>query len=324
MIEFAWLAAFAALPLPGLIYLLLPRARLSSGPALWVPFFTELAELEHDHKLSGNRGTRLLALLAWLLLVGAAARPQWIGEPVALPVSGRDLLFAVDISGSMKAQDMTINQQAVDRLTMIKKIAGDFIERRRGDRIGLILFGSRAYLQAPLSLDRETVNQLLREAQIGIAGEKTAIGDALGLAVKRLRERPGQKKVLLLLTDGANTAGSIEPLKAAELAQTENLVIYTIGIGAERLVVDSFFGRRVVNPSAELDEKTLTKIAELTGGRYFRARESRELEEIYALLDQLEPVVGDDLALRPLQELFFWPLGVSLGLSFLILLKKNQ
>lgn len=323
MIEFAWVKIFAALPLPLLVYLLLPRAHNNSGRALKIPFFQELEELRQTSTGKSSRWLRLLAVIAWLLLVCAAARPQWIGDPISMPISGRDLLLAVDISGSMQAKDMEINKQQVDRLTMIKKVAGEFIERRQGDRIGLILFGSRAYLQAPLSLDRKTINQLLQEALIGIAGEKTAIGDALGLAVKRLQQRPGDKKVLILLTDGANTSGTIDPLKAAELAKEAKLSIYTIGIGADRMIVKSFFGNRVVNPSADLDEKTLQKIAELTGGRYFRARESLDLEKIYSLLDKLEPVISEDQNLRPIRELFFWPLSGALVLIFLLLMMRR-
>ncbi len=323
MIEFVWIQLFVALPLPLLVYLLLPRARSTSGMALKIPFFQELEEFRKTSTEKGFAGLRFLAVIAWLLLVCAAARPQWIGEPLNTPISGRDLLLAVDISGSMQAKDMEINDQPVDRLTMIKKVAGDFINRRQGDRVGLILFGSQAYLQAPLSLDRKTVNQLLQESLIGIAGEKTAIGDALGLAVKRLRQRPGERKVLILLTDGANTAGTIEPLKAAELAKEGKLSIYTIGVGADRMVVNSFFGNRLVNPSADLDEKTLQKIAELTGGRYFRAREKKDLEKIYALLDTLEPVLSENHALRPIQEFFYWPLSGALLLTFLLLLIKR-
>lgn len=319
MIEFVWVRLFAALPLPLLIYLLLPRARTTSGMALKIPFFQELEEFRQTATGKGFGWLRFIAIIAWILLVCAAARPQWIGEPLSMPISGRDLLLAVDISGSMQAKDMEINGHPVDRLTMIKMVAGDFIERRQGDRIGLILFGSRAYLQAPLSLDRKTVNQLLQESLIGIAGEKTAIGDALGLAVKRLRQRPGDRKVLILLTDGANTAGTIEPLKAADLAKEGKLSIYTIGVGADRMVVNSFFGNRVVNPSADLDETILQKIADLTGGRYFRARESQDLEKIYALLDKLEPVESENQNLRPIRELFFWPLSGALLLAFLLL-----
>ncbi len=324
MTTFAWPWMFFVLPLPILAYLLLPRARTTSGMALKVPFYRELAGFRQFSSGKSSTWIRLLAILAWILLVGAAARPQWIGEPLSTPISGRDLLLAVDISGSMQIKDMELDNQTVDRLTMIKKIAGNFIKRRQGDRLGLILFGTRAYLQTPLSLDRKTVNQLLQESLIGIAGKKTAIGDALGLAVKRLQKRPGKRKVLILLTDGANTAGAIDPLKAAELATEEKVSIYTIGVGADRMVVNTFFGQRVVNPSADLDEKTLQKIAKLTGGRYFRARDPRELEKIYALLDKLEPVVSEDQNLRPVRDLFYWPLSTALLLTFLLMVTRHH
>ena len=324
MTKFIWPEIFFALPLPLLFYLLLPEARSSAGKALKIPFFKELAEFSDSTSKKSSSWLKIIAVISWILLILAGARPQWIGEPLSTPISGRDLLLAVDISGSMKVKDMKIDGEAVNRLTMIKKVAGDFIERRQGDRIGLILFGTRAYLQAPLSLDRKTINQFLQESMIGIAGEKTAIGDALGLAVKRLHVRPGKRKVLILLTDGANTAGSIEPLKAAELAKTDNITIYTIGIGAERMVVDTFFGRRVMSPSADLDEESLTKIAQLTGGRYFRARESADLEKIYALVDKLEPVESEDYSLRPIHELFPWPLGCALVLAFIMIGIKTR
>ncbi len=323
MTSFAWPWMFFTLPLPLLGYFLLPRARVASGMALKVPFYQELANFRQRGKSRSAGWLRWLALLAWILLVGAAARPQWIGEPLSTPVSGRDLLLAVDISGSMQIKDMELSGRPVDRLTAIKKIAGDFINRRQGDRLGLILFGSQAYLQAPLSLDRQTVNQLLQESLIGMAGKKTAIGDAIGLAVKRLRKRPGKRKVLILLTDGANTSGTINPLKAAELAAGLNISIYTIGVGADRMVVDTFFGQRVVNPSADLDEDMLQKIARSTRGRYFRARDSRELEKIYALLDTLEPVVSEDRNLRPVRELFYWPLSGALLLFFVLMMVKR-
>lgn len=323
MIDCAWPWVFFVLPLPLLVYFMLPRARSATGMALKVPFYRDVAGFQRRRRSKSPIFFRLLAISAWILLVVAAARPQWIGKPLSTPISGRDLLLAVDISGSMQIKDMELAGRPVARLTMIKKIAGNFIDRRRGDRLGLILFGSRAYLQAPLSLDRKTVNQLLQEAMIGIAGKKTAIGDALGLAVKRLQKRPGKRKVLILLTDGANTAGTIDPLKAAELAAEEKVSIYTIGVGADRLVVDTFFGRRVVNPSADLDEGMLQKIAKHTGGRYFRARETKELEKIYSLLDKLEPVVSEDQNLRPVRDLFYWPLSMALLLTFLLMVIRR-
>jgi Ca-activated chloride channel family protein len=212
----------------------------------------------------------------------------------------------------------------VDRLTATKFVAGDFIERRAGDRIGLILFGENAYLQAPMTHDRETVRTLMYESAIGLAGKATAIGDAIGLAVKRLRERGAASKVLILLTDGANTAGAVQPLEAADLAAREGLKIYAIGVGADEMIIRDFFGSRKVNPSADLDEATLRGIAERTGGRYFRARDTEELEEIYALLDELEPVDQDIRRFRPRQSLYYWPLAFSVALTTLLLAWKQS
>jgi Ca-activated chloride channel family protein len=260
-----------------------------------------------------RRRRALLGALTWILLVTAAARPQLIGDPIALPMEGRDLMLAVDISGSMAEQDMVIGDRVVERLTAVKAVAGDFIERRKGDRVGLILFGAQAYLQAPLTFDRETVRTLLFEAAVGLAGRETAIGDAIGLAVKRLREKDAENRILILLTDGANTAGSIDPIKAAELAAREGVRIYTIGVGSE---LRGPFGLRM--GGSGIDEDTLQAIAKATGGRYFRARDVAGLQAIYGMLDELEPVVSDEQTFRPVQELFQWPLAAALLLSALL------
>jgi len=188
--------------------------------------------------------------------------------------------------------------------------------------VGLILFGTQAYLQTPLTFDRKTVITLLNESAIGLAGDNTAIGDAIGLAVKRLKNQPANSRVLILLTDGANTAGEVSPIKAAELAAENQLKIYTIGIGADEMQVRSFFGSRTVNPSRDLDEKTLTAIADTTGGRYFRARNTEELDKIYQLLDELEPVEKDKQYYRPRSELYPWPLGLALALSVAVCLSR--
>jgi len=234
-------------------------------------------------------------------------------------VSGRDLLLAVDISGSMETEDMQLGRQVTDRLTAVKAVAGNFIDHREGDRLGLILFGDQAYLQTPLTFDRETVRTLLNEAAIGLAGKSTAIGDAIGLAVKRLRERPAENRVLILMTDGANTSGSVDPLKAADLAAREGVRIYTIGVGADEMLVRGFFGTQRV-PGTDLDEGTLTAIAQKTGGQYFRARDIEGLQKIYALLDKLEPVSQDEQTFRPVHELYVWPLGAALLLTALLAL----
>lgn len=323
-VEFPW--ALALLPLPLLIYWLVPRAN-SEQAAVRVPFFNELTDLgETRHAPPRARSKRLIPLLIiWLGLVCAVANPVWWGQPITLPSSGRDILLAVDISGSMKIQDMESEARRIPRLDAVKSVVADFINRRTGDRIGLVLFGTHAYVQAPLTFDRPTVSRFVREARIGFAGEQqTAIGDAIGLAVKRLRERPGDRHVLVLLTDGANNGGEVKPIPAAKLAADSDIVIYTVGVGAEELTIPGpfggSFGSRRVNPSRDLDEETLREIAALTGGRYFRARNPKELEQIYQLLDQLEPVEDKQHTYRPQKALFYWPLGASLVISLLLAL----
>ncbi|HHL31798.1 MAG TPA: VWA domain-containing protein [Oceanospirillales bacterium] len=311
MLDFQWPQVFYLSFLPLLVWLL-PAIKQASITTVKVPFFSNFWQSLSSINKKTKWWLKLLALLAWLALITAAAKPVWIGDAIALPVEGRDLMLAVDVSGSMQQKDMKINGHMVDRLTMIQFVAGDFIERRVGDRIGLILFGSQAYLQTPLSFDRKTVHTLLAETMIGIAGKSTAIGDAIGLAVKRVRKTSDNNRILILLTDGQNTAGEIQPLKAAELAVQEGLKIYTIGIGADEVLRQTFFGTSRYNPSLELDEVTLKKIAKMTGGRYFRARNTKDLNNIYAMLDELEPLAKDDQYFRPTEVLFFWPLSLSM------------
>jgi Ca-activated chloride channel family protein len=319
MWSLAWPWMLLALPLPLLARMLLPPVTTSQEAGLKVPSLKGFAILSDRSEVEQLLNWRFwVAVTAWVLLVLAAARPERIGDELDVPVSGRNLMLAVDLSGSMDAKDFELGNRRVDRLTATKAVASDFIGRREGDRIGLILFGERAYLQVPLTLDRETVRILLMEAFIGLAGEKTAIGDAITLAVKRIHDQGNvaDEQVLVLLTDGANTAGEIDPLKAAELAQQIGLRIYTIGIGAEQMVVSSITGgMRRVNPSADLDEETLTKIAELTGGQYFRAKDTAGLQQIYRLLDDMEPVAEPEAGFRPVKSLYFWPLGGAFVLA---------
>ena len=318
MLEFAWPWLALALPLPILMRALLPRARAGATLSLRIPFYATLAGRSLSVGTRRRWWLAALAMVAWAALVGAATRPQWIGEAVSIPVSGRDLMVAVDISGSMETADLVIRGQEATRLQVVKQVAGDFIERRAGDRVGLILFGRRAYLQTPLTFDRQTARALLEESAIGLAGKETAIGDAIGLAVKRLREEPEENRVLILLTDGANTAGAVKPLKAADLAAAEGLKIYTIGVGADEMLVRSLFGTRRINPSADLDEDALTAIAEKTGGRYFRARDTASLMQIYDILDELEPAAEEEDVLRPPAEFYWLPLAAAVALSLLI------
>ncbi|WP_419835151.1 vWA domain-containing protein [Endozoicomonas atrinae] len=325
MLELEWPWILIALPLPLLVYRFIKPASSGNDAALYTPFYGKLSSMmgEQSAEKEMPSGQRIiLPSLIWLLLLFAASKPVWLGDPVEVQDSGRDLMMAVDLSGSMEINDMVLNGRQVDRLRATKVVMNDFIERRRGDRLGLILFGTQAYLQTPLTFDRETVRTLMNESGIGMAGNKTAIGDALGLAVKHLRKRPEDSRVLILLTDGANTAGEISPLQAAQIAKEEGIRIYAIGLGAEEMVERSFFGSRRVNPSADLDEQTLQEMAGLTGGKYFRARNIEELNKIYTLLDQLEPVVQEEELFRPSKNLFFWPLGLALLLSLLLAVQK--
>lgn len=315
-IELAWPWMLAALPLP-LLALLLPAAQDAPAPALRFPFFNALQATLGSNRRQRSRLRVAVAVLVWLLLVVAAARPQMMGETVHLPVTSRSIMLAVDLSGSMQARDMQSGIQAISRLAAVKEVAGDFIKRRAGDRLGLILFGDEAYVQVPLTLDRSTVTTLLDEAQIGLAGRQTAIGDAIGLAIKRLRDEPVENRVLILLTDGASNAGNVDPLKAADLAASDGVRIYTIGVGSDRMMVEGTFGIPQIVAS-DLDEQTLTTIAKKTGGRYFRATDLATLAQIYALLDEIEPKSEVEQSWRPVDELYAWPLAAALLLSIVI------
>ncbi|MEM6639591.1 MAG: VWA domain-containing protein [Pseudomonadota bacterium] len=312
MFSFDWPLVFLLLPLPLVVRALMPPVDVSRQVALRVPGGRGWVRGRTSGRVSGRLLPLLFALLIWVLLVTAAARPQWLGDARSLPVSGRDLLLAVDVSGSMRLRDFRVNNRIVTRLEATKHVASEFIAERKGDRVGLILFGRQAYLQTPLTFDRRTVSILLVEAFIGIAGNETAIGDAIGLAIKRLRDKPADSRVLILLTDGANTAGAIDPSRAASLAAREGVKVYTIGIGADRESGRSVFGLWRQNAASSLDEATLRNIASTTGGRYFRARNTLELNEIYKTLDRLEPAEQDTDGFRPVKTLFYWPLAAAL------------
>jgi len=317
--EFSWWPLLFAIPVPLLVLWLLPAKSEDTQLALYFP---HVKQLQGASSQSNKRsiGKMVVMSLAWLCLVVAAARPTWFGEPISIPSEGRDLMLAVDLSGSMQQQDMQVGNRTVDRLDMVKSVMDDFVERRVGDRIGLILFADTAYLQTPLTFDRATVKQLLNETVIGLVGDSTAIGDAIGLAVKRFSEKERSNRVLILLTDGRNTAGNISVEQALELAVANKVTIYAIGVGAEEQIQNSLFGQRRINPSMDLDERTLIKISRDTGGEYFRARSADELAQIYALLDILEPVEGSEQTLRPRAELFYIPLLASLIIAGLVAL----
>lgn len=331
MLEFVWPWVATLLPLPLFARGLLAPAQREQDAALRIPFFRRWQSLSARKGAdSATRGgpRAILLWLCWLFLLLALSRPMWIGEPVQLPNSGRDLMLAVDISGSMRVEDMVVADTRARRIDAVKAVATDFIRRRSGDRVGLILFGSNAYVQSPLSFDTATVERFLSEAQIGFAGQETAIGDAIGLAVKRLRERPADSRVLIVLTDGQDTASTVDPLEAAALAESLDIRIHTIGIGADSMTVPgilgSRFGSRQVNPSADLDEDSMRAIAGRTGGRYFRARDPQDLVQIYRTIDRLEPVEVNQATYRPRRSLMHIPLLAGLALGVLLLMPRGR
>jgi Ca-activated chloride channel homolog len=304
MPEFAWPWVFILLPLPWFAWRVLRPA--SPGQALRLPH-ASLAWSVGDRVTARNASSWLLAL-GWLCLLVAAARPQTLGPPQPQQHSGRAMMLAVDLSGSMQTPDMQLGGQQLSRFGAVEAIAGDFISRRKGDELGLVLFGTRAFLVTPITYDLSAVRAQLQSAAVGLPGTETAIGDAIAVAVKRLAALPEQARVLILLTDGVNNSGSISPQDAAKAAKASGVRIYTIGIGATRMTVPGLFGDSVINPSADLDADMLTYIAHETGGQFYRATDGNQLADAYRAIDALEPMPQQGPSLRLRHELFRAPL----------------
>ncbi|CAM3031188.1 BatA [Legionella steigerwaltii] len=311
------------LPIPLLLWFLIPRAKVHLPAALKVPFFTAMIHIADQEKRSVSAQSSLIVpAVVWLLLVIALAGPRWIGPPKPIEREGFNIMLALDLSGSMEIPDMLLHGRPVSRLSVVKSAAEQFVRDRSGDKIGLILFGTRAYLQTPLTYDRHTILLRLEDATAGLAGKTTSIGDAVGLAVKRLNDVPKEGRILILLTDGANNSGVLAPLKAAELAKEEGIKIYTIGLGSEaesRALVGDFI---MQNASADLDEETLQKMSDMTGGRYFRATDTETLHSIYKTINELETVSQEQATVRPQKEYYPWFVGVALLLCFSWLIGK--
>ncbi|CAE6958885.1 protein BatA [Vibrio campbellii] len=318
-IEFVWWWALLLLPLPWLIYKFFPEETQQAEIKL-----AYLPDNKHSNKPK-QVVQKFLSIGVWALLVVACARPVWYGDPVEFQPKYRDMMLVVDLSGSMQKEDMNDNGEYIDRLTAVKRVLSDFVEKRQGDRLGVVLFGDHAYLQTPLTADRKTVMQQINQTVIGLVGQRTAIGDGIGLGTKTFVDSDAPQRVMILLSDGSNTAGVLDPLEAAEIAKKYNATIYTVGVGAGEMMVKDFFMTRKVNTASDLDEQTLTKIAEMTGGKYFRARDAKELETIYDTINQLEPVSSDTQTWRPQSEWFPYPLGAALMLSvFLFVLRRKH
>ena len=322
MFEFAWPWLLLLLPLPILAWWLLPpfRARQAS---VQVPFFERLAAATGQTPQRGavvlqRRVVQMIvAALIWILVIAALARPQWVGDPVTRELSARDFILAIDISGSMDQRDFrTANGEMLTRLEGVKRVINEFIARRRGDRVALILFGTRPYVQVPFTQDLQTAQELLEQAQVGMAGQQTAIGDTIGLAIKTFAGSSAKQKLVILLTDGNDTASRVPPEHAADIARQNEVAIYTVGVG---------------DPAASgenrVDLSVLQAVAATTGGHFFRAEDGAQLQAIYADIDRLAPAKLQTLSWRPKLPLFQWPLGAAVILSlslWLVLLLGSE
>jgi len=323
--EFHWPWMALLLLLPLLARLLWPRAPSEQHEAvegtqttLLHPMLGHLQSAFDTRKprqpLSVHLHTGLLYLL-WAALVVALMRPQWLEPHTENRTAGYDLMLAVDTSRSMTALDFTLNDEQVSRMQVVKGVVSQFIKGRAGDRVGLVIFGSQAYVLSPLTFDRDAVDKLLNELVPAIAGPATAMGDAMGLGVKKLRERPEGSRVLILVTDGKNEGGIIPPLKAAELARQEGIKIYTIGVGSDETrvrMLDADMRSYVWAEGLGFDEATLKEIARITGGAYFRATDTEALEKIYQRIGELEKTEAESRTLFIPRPLYPWPLGFAL------------
>ncbi len=298
------------LPIP-LLFLLLPPMKYRSE-ALFYPLFSRVIAVKKEKPSMGVRlGRRhwyqvVLMWLIWICLVTALASPQLVGEPEKQIKTARNMLLNIDLSLSMDSRDwISSDGEQTTRWDAVKEVMGEFIERREGDRMGLVLFASQAYLQAPFTTDLQLVRSLLDESEIGLAGAKTVIGNAIGKGIELFESDSVEERVMILVTDGADSGSELSPLQAARMAAGDSITIYTIGIGS------------ISSGAYELDETTLTDIAEATGGQYFRASDREGLLDIYALLDELEPIEFEDEDYIPKRLLFYYPLMAAFGLAVL-------
>lgn len=327
MNQFAYPYALILLILPFIWRAIMPIVKGLHGDALRVPFIRDIERVSIKSGSLWSMGqtndekkySKLfwLLYLIWVLLTLAIVRPQWVGEPIRLKNNSRDILLIMDISNSMLERDFSIKGRAIDRLSAVKAVASEFIKKRTDDRVGLILFGTRAYLQAPLTYDKKSVNDILWSMDAGMAGDSTAIGDALGLALKTLKDTPNRdNKMIILLTDGESNDGSLPLAQAIKLAKEEKIKTYTIGVGAPNAFMSSFFGVRLQSAQSALDEKSLQELAASTKGTYFKAEDTATLQRIYNAIDKMEPSLNENRFIQETHELYYIPLLMALILSF--------
>ncbi|ANU38653.1 vWA domain-containing protein [Vibrio scophthalmi] len=317
-IEFVWWPVLLALPLPLVIYFLAPRVKNAA------PLFLPYLPIAASQVAPKQWLAKTLAAAIWVAVILSAARPVWYGEPIMNQLEHRDMMLVVDLSGSMGQEDMLYQGDYIDRLTAVKQVLSDFISQREGDRLGLIFFADHAYLQTPLTLDRNALSNQLNMAVLRLIGSNTAIGEGIGLATKNFVDSEAKQRVMILLSDGTNTAGVLDSIEAAKIAKKYGVTIYTVGVGAGEMEVRQLFMTRTVNTAQDLDEASLKQIAQLTGGQYFRARNSDDLANIYDTINQLEPISQATQTWRPQQEWFRYPLALALLLSALLLVIRRN
>ena len=322
----AWL-----LLLPLVVYFMFPAIKKTYGDALKVPF---LADIKQIQSVSGKgisfkpavfSAIKIFLLaLVWGLMVLALCRPQWVGKPIPVKNEGREILLVVDISNSMSEEDFQYKNKMYSRLTAVKNVIDNFIDKRTSDRIGLVLFGTQAYLQAPLTYDKQSVKEILWNADAGMAGNSTSIGDAVGVALKNLAESEGkpENKVIILLTDGENNDGSLSLPQAIALAKEEGVKIYTIGAGSDS---ENFFGGLFSIPvNTGLDEESLQALAAETKGNYFRAKDVNSLFQIYNEIDKLEPMTSEGRYVQEVKELYPYAAAMALILFMMLVLLAKR
>ena len=321
-VSYPWFFLFFFIPF--IMYVILPKVK-SNNTALLIPHFKYLLNRFSNLSLKSNANLSILKyllILIWLLIVISSMGIKWLGDPMLISQEGRDIMIAIDLSGSMQTPDMSVNGTYFKRIDIVKDVARKFVSNRVGDKIGLILFGSKPYLQTPLTFDRVTVDKMLSDATIGLAGEQTALGDAIALADKEFLTINSTSKALILLTDGGNNTGVFDPLEAAKIAKQENIKIYTIGIGAKQLQIQTMMGPQIINPSDDLDIDALKKISNLTGGKFYRAEDGNQLQGIYSSLNELELTKSNPTTLRPETEFYPWTLGIALILFYILIFFK--
>jgi len=306
MFELAHPWALLLLPLP-LLMRLVPAYK-ESRDSVRVPFFDKLVELSEQRPDTGamilrrDRAQRFLVGFMWLCLVIAATKPQWIGPPIEQQKSGRDLMIAVDLSGSMQTRDFTLpDGSTVDRLQAVKQVLEDLAKQHASDRLGLIVFGDAAYLQTPFTDDHRVWTQLLAETEIGMAGQSTVFGDAIGLAIKLFKENNSDNRVLIVLTDGNDTGSTVPPVDAAKVAAANAIRIYTIAVGDPASAGEE-----------ALDMDTIKRVSQVTGGQDFQALDQQALRSAYQAIGELEPELYETISFRPRQSLHWAPLGLAL------------